>query len=92
VSLGVGVFGAVLQPPAPAHASYAMYAAAQDTYLERKSSGYVPVATNDKATLTAIQDTIAKKRGVAYEKRKKAPQYCAGQTASVTPMLENVRL
>merc|ERR1719183_1753286 len=37
--------------PRSADASYAMYKASQSTYLERQATGYVPVATDDKATL-----------------------------------------
>jgi hypothetical protein len=89
-SAGAGLLAATLQPQG-AHASYAMYAASQDTFIERKASGYVPVATSDKASLAEIQADITRKRPQSELKRRKPPQYCAGQTASVSPMLENVR-
>jgi len=62
----------------------------QDSYLDRQKTGFVPVATNDRATLKSIQGDIAVKRP-EYLKKKKTNkvQYCAGQTASVTPLLEN---
>ena len=50
----------------------------------------MPVATSDKATLRQIQSDISSKRPqYAVNKAKKKPQYCAGQTASVSPLLEN---
>ena len=59
--------------------------------MERKKTKFVPIATNDKATLRSIQADIAVKRPqYSTIKLKKKPQYCAGQTASVTPMLENI--
>ena len=58
--------------------------------MQRQATGYVPVATNDRATLKSIQADIAAKRpNYAALKQKKKPQYCAGQTAAVTPFLEN---
>ena len=66
-----------------------MYQASQETFAERKATGYVPVATSDKATLAAIQDEISRKRPQSELKRKKPAQYCAGQTAAVSPMMEN---
>ena len=77
--------------PGRAEASYALYQASQDSYIDRKKTNFVPVATNDKATLRAIQGDIAQKRGAAYAsaKAKKKVQYCAGQMASVQPMMEN---
>lgn len=83
------VTAAVALPP-PAHASYALYQASQNSYTERKATGYVPVATNDKATLASIQEDILKKRPASALKVKKTPQYCAGQMASVQPMMENI--
>ena len=52
----------------------------------------MPVATNDRATLKSIQKDIQTKRPTAYAKgqSKKKPQYCAGQMASVQPMMENI--
>jgi len=76
--------------PAPTSASYALYQASYDTYSERKATGYVPVATDDSATLQQIQEDILKKRPQSERKAKKPPQYCAGQTSSVSPFLENV--
>ena len=76
--------------PLPAHASYALYQASYDSFGERKATGYVPVATSDRATLSAIQTDIQRKRPQSALKAKKAPQYCAGQTSAVSPMLENV--
>ena len=72
---------------------FALYQASQDSYIDRKKTNFVPVATNDRATLRAIQGDIAQKRGAAYAsaKAKKKVQYCAGQMASVQPMMENVR-
>ena len=76
--------------PAPGHASYALYQSSYDSFQDRKATGYVPVATSDVDTLAQIQKDIARKRPQNANKPTKAPQYCAGQTASVTPMLENV--
>lgn len=87
---GAGAAVALALLPHPAEASYAMYSASQDSFLERKATGYVPVATNDKASLAAIQKDIAFKRPQSAMKVKKAPQYCAGQMASVQPMMENI--
>jgi len=67
-----------------------MYAASQDSFKERKETGFVPVATNDRATLAEIQREISYKRPQSAMKVKKAPQYCAGQMASVQPMMENI--
>lgn len=62
----------------------------QDSYLDRQKTGFVPVATNDKATLKSIQGDIATKRPqYAKMKATRKVQYCAGQTSSVTPLLEN---
>ena len=84
------LLAATLGTPAPAQASYALYSAAQQSFDDRKATGYVPVATSDKASLAAIQDEIARKRPVNPLKVKKPPKYCAGQMASVQPMMENV--
>lgn len=81
---------AALALPRPAEASYALYKASQDTYTERKATGYVPVAVSDRESLAAIQAGIARKRPSSQLKVKKAPQYCAGQTSGVQPMLENI--
>ena len=89
-SLGAGALSLALQPRS-AEASYAMYAASQDSFQERKATGFVPVATSDKASLAEIQQGIAYKRPQSAMKVKKAPQYCAGQMSSVQPMMENVR-
>ena len=62
----------------------------QDSYLDRQKTGFVPVATNDRATLKSIQGDIAMKRPEYLKKKAtKKVQYCAGQTAAVTPLLEN---
>ena len=81
---------ALAAAPLPSHASYALYQASYDSYGERKATGFVPVATSDTATLSAIQGDIQRKRPQSALKAKKAPQYCAGQTSAVSPMLENV--
>jgi len=93
LSSGVGVAAtcwALGGMPAPISASYALYQASYETYTERKATGYVPVATDDSATLQQIQEDILKKRPQSERKAKKPPQYCAGQTSSVSPFLENV--
>lgn len=76
--------------PSPAHASYALYQSSYDSFQERKTTGYVPVATDDKETLAEIQRDIRRKRPQTALKPEKAPQYCAGQTSAVTPMMENI--
>jgi hypothetical protein len=84
------LLAAIARPP-PAAASYALYQASQTTFQERKATGYVPVATDDRASLAEIQDGIAARRPQYNRvKAKKPPQYCAGQTASVSPFLENI--
>lgn len=88
--LGIGAFVAA-GPPSPAEASYALYKASQDSFVERKTSGFVPVATSDINSLAEIQSDINKKRPRSELQLKKAPQYCAGQMSSVQPMMENVR-
>jgi len=67
-----------------------MYAASQDSFNERKATGFVPVATNDRATLQEIQDSLDKKRParVSQAARQKKT-VCAGDTSSVSPFLEN---
>jgi hypothetical protein len=75
-------------PPRRASASYALYSASQQSFDDRKKTGFVPVATNDKATLQSIQDDLNKKRPERMKKKPKAA-YCAGNTSSVTPFLEN---
>ena len=82
----IGSFAAV----APAHASYAMYQSSYDDFQDRKKTGYVPVATSDRETLAQIQADIRKRRPQSSLRPERAPQYCAGQTSAVTPMLENV--
>lgn len=90
--LAMAISAAAVALSEPAFASYAMYQASYDSYTDRKKDpNFKPVATNDRASLAEIQQDIEQKRGAAYTKRKKkAPQYCAGQTSSVTPMLENI--
>ena len=94
VLAGAGAAAAIalLGLPTRAQASYALYQASQDSYADRKSTGFVPVATNDKATLKGIQSDIAERRPQyrAVKAKKKPAQYCAGQTSSVQPMLENI--
>ena len=94
VLAGAGAAAAIalLGLPSHAHASYALYQASQDSYVDRKSTNFVPVATSDRATLQAIQSDIADRRPQyrAVKAKKKPAQYCAGQTASVQPMLENI--
>jgi hypothetical protein len=46
------------------------------------------VATDDRATLQEIQDSLDRKRPERL-KRKAKVAYCAGDTAWVTPSLEN---
>jgi len=76
--------------PGAGHASYALYQASYDSYDERKKTGYVPVATNDRESLAQIQEDILKKRPQSAMKAKKPGQYCAGQTSAVSPFLENI--
>ena len=67
-----------------------MYAAAQDSFNERKATGFVPVATNDRATLQEIQDNLDKKRPARINQAAKQKKtVCAGDTSSVSPFLEN---
>jgi hypothetical protein len=77
--------------PTPGHASYALYAASLDTINERKASGdWQKSIGTDTSALQEIQAGIAKKRPTYSQKAAtKVPQYCAGQTASVSPMMEN---
>ena len=87
---GVAALGSLAALPAPVHASYALYQSSYDSFQDRKTTGYVPVATSDRATLAAIQGDIRKKRPPSPYKPEKAPQYCAGMTGNVTPMYENI--
>ena len=73
-----------------ADASYALYAASKASYDERKQTGYVPVATSDVASLAEIQAQIKMKRPPSANKAPKAKKYCAGQTAAVSGLMENV--
>ena len=50
----------------------------------------MPVATSDRESLAEIQSDINKKRPRSELQLKKQPQYCAGQTSGVQPMLENI--
>jgi hypothetical protein len=82
---------ALLGAPGSAEASYAMYAASQKSFDERKADkDWKPVATSDRATLAEIQRDIARKRPRSELASKKAPQYCAGQMSMVSPMMENM--
>jgi len=86
---GSSLLAVLSAAPQPASASYALYKAAGDTMAERKASGdWKP--GSDRATLSAIQDDITRKRPGSPNKMKKPPQYCAGQTSGVQPMLENI--
>lgn len=70
--------------------TFFLFGVLQDSYLDRQKTGFVPVATNDRATLRSIQSDIAQKRPEYLKKKAtKKVQYCAGQTAAVTPLLEN---
>ena len=74
---GAAAAFALLGLPSGAQASYALYQASQDSYLDRKTEGFVPVATNDKATLRGIQSDIADKRPqYRAVKAKKKPAQC----------------
>ena len=87
----VGGSAALTMLPAPSLASYALYQSSYDTIQDRKASGdWQKSIGSDKETLQDIQAAIARKRPQNPNKPKKAPQYCAGQTASVTPMYENM--
>ncbi len=66
-----------------------MYQASYDSYNTRKAENFVPVATSDTETLAEIQANIARKRPKQANKQQKKPVYCAGQTASVSPLMEN---
>jgi hypothetical protein len=67
-----------------------MYAASQESYNERKATGFVPVATNDRATLQAIQYDLDKKRPQRVTQAARTKKtVCAGDTSSVSPFLEN---
>jgi len=84
---GVAALGGLATP---AHASYALYQSSYDTFQDRKATGYVPVATDDRASLAEIQKDIRRKRPASAMKPERTPQYCAGQTSAVTPMMENI--
>eukprot|EP00308_Calcidiscus_leptoporus_P023421 CAMPEP_0119353650 /NCGR_PEP_ID=MMETSP1334-20130426/2762_1 /TAXON_ID=127549 /ORGANISM="Calcidiscus leptoporus, Strain RCC1130" /LENGTH=154 /DNA_ID=CAMNT_0007366981 /DNA_START=117 /DNA_END=581 /DNA_ORIENTATION=- len=81
---------AVVAAPRSAEASYALYKASQDSFIERKETGFVPVATSDRQTLAGIQADIARKRPRSEVQLKRKPQYCAGQMSNVQPMMENI--
>jgi len=86
----IAALGSLAVLPPPAHASYALYQSSYDSFQERKSTGYVPVATSDVASLAEIQADIRRKRPQSTLKPEKPAQYCAGQTANVSPMYENI--
>ena len=71
--------------PRSASASYALYQASQQSFQERKDSNWVPVATDDKATLAGIQSDIARKRPRSERQLKRKPQYCAGRRRRSSP-------
>lgn len=82
--------GMLMAMPAPSQASYALYSASQSTMAERKATGdWQKSIGSDTTALQEIQAGIAKKRPQSELKAKRAPQYCAGQTAAVSPMMEN---
>ena len=75
--------------PAPSYASYALYSASETTMAERKATGdWQRSIGSDTETLESIQANIVRKRPQAAQS-KRAPQYCAGQTSAVSPLLEN---
>merc|ERR1719424_1567737 len=74
--------------PRSVDASYALYAASQETWDERRATKFVPVATSDSESLRDIQSAIRRKR--PSSKKEKKPQYCAGQMSVVSPMYENI--
>jgi hypothetical protein len=84
----VAAGGALGAFPRPASASYALYSASQASFDERKKTGFVPVATDDKASLQEIQDDLDRKRPERLRKPKRVV-YCAGDTAANTPFLTN---
>jgi len=74
--------------PRRASASYALYSASKASFDERKENGFVPVATSDVDTLREIQEELDRKRPERLRKKAKIV-YCAGDTAWVTPYLDN---
>jgi len=74
--------------PRRASASYALYQASQASFDDRKKSGFVPVATSDRETLQEIQEDLNRKRPERMKRNAKVV-YCAGDTAWVTPYLDN---
>lgn len=89
-SLAAGA-AALTALPTAGHASYALYAASLDTITERKASGdWQKSIGTDTTALQEIQAGIARKRPTYSQKAAtKVPQYCAGQTSAVSPMMEN---
>jgi hypothetical protein len=74
--------------PRRASASYALYSASQASFEDRKKNHFVPVATSDVDTLAEIQRDLDRKRPERLKKGTKV-MYCAGDTAWVSPHLEN---
>ena len=74
--------------PSSAQASYALYQASQDSYTDRKKTGFVPVATSDKETLRAIQqDLYDRKAQYRAVKAKKKPAQCCARSSTSWPSL-----
>ena len=74
--------------PSSAQASYALYQASQDSYTDRKKTGFVPVATSDKETLQAIQqDLYDRKAQYRAVKAKKKPAQCCARSRTSWPSL-----
>lgn len=81
---------AMASKPAPANASYALYAASQESYDTRKKEKWVPVATSDIGTLAEIQADLDMKRPDRKKiAAKRKDVYCAGVTSAVSPLMEN---
>jgi hypothetical protein len=89
-ALLTAVVGAFASAPAPANASYALYAASQESYDTRKKENWVPVATSDVGTLASIQADLDVKRPDRKKiAAKRKDVFCAGQTSAVSPLMEN---
>lgn len=77
----------------PAFASYAIYAARQAEWNERTDYGRQPLK-NDLLQVEVAKTQYYEQSKAAYERdkayySKKAPKKCIGNTAAVTPLLEN---
>jgi hypothetical protein len=72
--------------PSGAQASYALYQASQDSYVDRKKANFVPVATSDKETLRSIQQGLYEKKAqYRAVKAKKKPAQCGGMSSTSWP-------